>query len=97
MSQIKVLAAVPLFSSLDEDQLDLLARQMRRKTYGERDVIVRRDTPGDALYILMSGKVKVSFKRGRGRDYYRHASDRRFLRRTLAAGWRGPFRRCCRH
>lgn len=61
MSQLKALAAVPLFANLDDAQLDVLARQMRRRSYNERDVIVRRDTPGDALYIITSGKVKVSY------------------------------------
>jgi CRP/FNR family transcriptional regulator, cyclic AMP receptor protein len=61
MSQVKALASVPLFANLDEAQLDVLARQMRRRTYNERDVIVRRHTPGDALYIVTSGKVKVSY------------------------------------
>lgn len=59
--QHKALAAVPLFSSLDEEQLEFVAKYMRRRTYNEREVIVRRDSPGDALYIVMSGKVKISF------------------------------------
>jgi CRP/FNR family transcriptional regulator, cyclic AMP receptor protein len=59
--QHKALAAVPLFSSLDEEQLEFIAKYMRRRAYSEREVIVRRDSPGDALFIVMSGKVKVSY------------------------------------
>ena len=62
----KALASVPLFAALDNEQLELIASQLRRRTYGERDVIVRRDSPGDALYILMSGKVKVSYLEDEG-------------------------------
>ena len=56
----EALAAVPLFSGLKPEQLALVAGQLRRRTYSEREVIVHRDGPGDALYILTSGKVKVS-------------------------------------
>jgi CRP-like cAMP-binding protein len=61
MLQHQVLATVPLFAALDEEQLQFVAKHMQRRSYKERDVIVRRDAPGDALYILLSGKVKVSF------------------------------------
>jgi CRP-like cAMP-binding protein len=57
----KALAAVPLFSTLDDEQLALVAKHLRRRTYNERDVIVRRESPGDALFIIVSGKVKVSY------------------------------------
>lgn len=62
----KALAAVPLFAALADDQLELVAKHLRRRAYGERDVIVRRDSPGDALFILMSGKVKVSYLEDEG-------------------------------
>jgi CRP/FNR family transcriptional regulator, cyclic AMP receptor protein len=57
----KALAAVPLFSELTEEQLDMVASHLRRRTYNERDVIVKRDSAGDALFILTGGKVKVSY------------------------------------
>jgi len=62
----KALAAVPLFSGLNDEQLDMIASHLRRRTYNERDVIVRRDSPGDALFILTSGKVKVSYLEDEG-------------------------------
>ncbi len=61
MQLVKALASVPLFSGLSDEQLELVARHLRRRTYGEREVIVRRESPGDALYLLISGKVKVSY------------------------------------
>ena len=39
----------------------MVAVYLRRRTFEEREVIVRRDAPGDALYIVMSGKVKVCY------------------------------------
>ena len=58
----RALAAIPLFSGLTEEHLTLVASRLRRRTYQERDVIVRRDGPGDALFILAGGKVKVSYQ-----------------------------------
>ena len=57
----QALAAVPLFSALSHDQLALVARHLKRRTFAERDVIVRRDSPGDALFIIIGGRVKVSY------------------------------------
>ena len=57
----QALSKVPLFSTLTEEQLEHLARLLRRKAYAERDVIVRRGAPGDALFILLSGRVKVAY------------------------------------
>ncbi|MBC8101927.1 MAG: Crp/Fnr family transcriptional regulator [Cytophagales bacterium] len=55
------LAAVPLFSGMNPDELALVAGQLRRRSYQEREVIVHRDGTGDALYILTAGKVKVAY------------------------------------
>ena len=57
----KALATVPLFAELTPDQLTTVAECLRRRSYDERAIIVQRDTPGDALFIVASGKVKVSF------------------------------------
>jgi CRP-like cAMP-binding protein len=62
----KALAAVPLFSGLNDEQLEMVSSHLRRRTFNERDVIVRRDSPGDALFILTSGKVKVSYLEDEG-------------------------------
>ena len=59
MSLSKALASVPLFSELAPDQLDAIAACLRRRTFDEREVIVQRGAPGDALFIITSGKVTV--------------------------------------
>jgi CRP/FNR family transcriptional regulator/CRP/FNR family cyclic AMP-dependent transcriptional regulator len=64
MSLAKALRAVPLFSELNDEQLGAVAQYLRRRSFAERDVIVRRDGPGDALYILCSGKVKICTTEG---------------------------------
>src|ERR1700712_1123559 len=60
------LGMVPLFSGLDEEQLTFVARHLQQRSYEERDIIVERDSPGDALFILTEGKVKVSYREDEG-------------------------------
>ncbi len=62
----KALASVPLFSTLNEDQLDFIAAKLKRQKYNEREIIVKRHDPGDALFILISGKVKVTYREDEG-------------------------------
>ena len=57
---IRALGAVPVFSGLAPDELAAVAGHLRRRSFNERDVIVTHGTPGNILYILVSGRVKVS-------------------------------------
>lgn len=61
MSLNQALAAIPLFSELPDEQLTLVAGYLKRRSFGERDIIVKRDSPGDALFIIVAGKAKVSY------------------------------------
>ena len=61
MTLAKVLGAVPLFSGLTEEQLEYVAKHLKRRSYAEREVIVRRDSPGDSLFILTAGKAKCAY------------------------------------
>lgn len=56
----QTLSNVPLFEGLTQEQLADVARRVRRRTFEPREYLVRRDEIGDAMYILLSGKVKVS-------------------------------------
>jgi CRP/FNR family transcriptional regulator/CRP/FNR family cyclic AMP-dependent transcriptional regulator len=53
---------VPLFSELDEGELQQLAGVMREQHYKKHSTIVHVDDPGNALYILKSGLVKVTIE-----------------------------------
>lgn len=61
MSLNRALAAIPLFSELEEEQLTLVAGYLKRRSFSEREIIVKRDSPGDALFIIVAGKAKVSY------------------------------------
>jgi len=59
MSATEVLKKVPLFSDLSEAELVRFAEVTREREYPKNSVILFEDDPGDALYIVSAGQVKV--------------------------------------
>jgi CRP/FNR family cyclic AMP-dependent transcriptional regulator len=59
MSATDVLKKVPLFSDLSEAELARFAEVTREREYPKNSVILFEDDPGDALYIVSAGQVKV--------------------------------------
>jgi CRP/FNR family transcriptional regulator len=55
----QTLANVPLFSSLDSKTLRRLADQGKRRSYSPGEVIIHEDAPASALYVIVSGRVRV--------------------------------------
>ncbi len=53
------LASIPLFSGLDRDELAKFAEVTRERAYPKGSVILFQDDPGDSLFVLRSGRVKV--------------------------------------
>ena len=62
------LATVPLFSSLDAEELQRFAELTREKTYPRGSVILFEDDPGDSLHIVRQGRVKVVLVGEDGRE-----------------------------
>ena len=56
---VETLARVPLFMSLDEEALDGLARSVRSRRFRRGEVIFHQGDPGDALFIVQSGAIKI--------------------------------------
>jgi CRP-like cAMP-binding protein len=59
MSVAQFLRRVPLFSHLSETELSRLAEVSRERSYPKNSVILFEDDPGDALYMVVAGQVKV--------------------------------------
>ena len=62
------LATVPLFKSLDAGERERFADLVREKSYPKGSVIVFEDDPGDALFVVRSGRVKVVLLAEDGRE-----------------------------
>jgi CRP/FNR family cyclic AMP-dependent transcriptional regulator len=54
------LATIPFFAGLDDDALDRLAAATRVRRFRRGEVIFHVGDPGDALFVLVAGAVKIS-------------------------------------
>ena len=54
-----LLTRVPLFSSLTEEEIGQMFEVARERSYPKNSVILFEDDPGDALYVVVGGQVKV--------------------------------------
>jgi CRP/FNR family cyclic AMP-dependent transcriptional regulator len=54
------LSSMPLFRGLDDDALQSIARSLRTRRFRRGEVIFHLGDPGDALFIVTSGAVKIT-------------------------------------
>jgi CRP/FNR family transcriptional regulator, cyclic AMP receptor protein len=54
------LASIPFFSGLGPDALERVAAGMRSRRFRRGEVIFHLGDPGDALFIIVAGEVKIS-------------------------------------
>ena len=65
---LELLLAMPLFAHLDRTVLlDLMRRMVLKRWYADA-IIAGQDEPGDALYILISGRARVVLFGENGRE-----------------------------
>lgn len=68
-----LLAEVPLFALLDDQERALLAERVDRVEFGEGIVIFNVGDPGDSMYIVTSGEVQLSVKTKTGEEMFLEA------------------------
>jgi CRP/FNR family cyclic AMP-dependent transcriptional regulator len=68
LATVEVLRKVPLFASLSSVDLQAFADLCRERSYPRGSVIVFEDDPGDAMYLVGSGQVKVVLIAEDGRE-----------------------------
>ena len=54
------LRGVPIFVDVDHEQLLLLSDKLLRRSFRRGEVIFQQDEPGDQMYIVKEGQVKIS-------------------------------------
>ena len=59
MSVAQFLRQIPLFSHLSETDIARLTEAARERNYPRNSVILFEDDPGDSLYVVVTGQVKV--------------------------------------
>ncbi|MDP2363240.1 MAG: Crp/Fnr family transcriptional regulator [Ignavibacteria bacterium] len=60
LSHIEFLANVPIFSDLDEESLQKVAKSGVIQTYKKSSIILSEEGTGSALFVIAEGKVKIS-------------------------------------
>lgn len=61
-NHLSLLEDSPFFEVFEPRHLAALARHARRESFGDGDVILRENDPADTAYMLVSGKVRLSFE-----------------------------------
>src|SRR6266508_6557661 len=57
--EVELIGRVPLFEGLSRAHLGRVAALTEETTYDAGRVIVQKDTPGRAFYVIVDGKAKV--------------------------------------
>lgn len=60
------LQKVPLFQSLSNRQLELLAKRMLEREYASEQAIVTQDKAGEGFFVIVSGKAQALRQRSDG-------------------------------
>ncbi|MDP6457271.1 MAG: Crp/Fnr family transcriptional regulator [Candidatus Marinimicrobia bacterium] len=68
MSDIELLASVPIFSDLTSLELDELHSRMSRQKYKKNNMILMEDEFGDTFFIISKGTVKITRVSEEGRE-----------------------------
>src|SRR5260221_3128231 len=64
VSRGELLASIPLFESLTEDDLASLSKRLEEIEYNEGDVIFAQGDEGSSLFIIDDGGVEISYGDG---------------------------------
>ena len=62
------LAQVGLFGDLDAPTLQDIASHLRQRSFGAGETIFHRGDPGEVLYIIRTGKVKIALTSPEGQE-----------------------------
>lgn len=65
---MQLLERVPFLAALSDTDRQWLAQRVRRRTYARGDLIFQKDDPGEALFIVESGSVRIHVTGAQGTD-----------------------------
>jgi len=64
------MAATPLFSDLDTGELRSVVGRLRHHAFSAGSVLVREGDPGDSLFVLSEGRVRVTTSGPKGKPVH---------------------------
>ncbi len=63
-----ILSAIPLFAGLSETQLAWIAQRAHRRLFPGGKDIMTAEQPGEAVYVILHGTVKIHIEQAGGQD-----------------------------
>jgi uncharacterized membrane protein len=67
MNRQELLAHIPLFESLTEEDLEALGARLEEDTFEPGDVVFSQGDEGSALFLIEEGAVEIAYGEGHGR------------------------------
>ncbi|GMQ99853.1 MAG: Crp/Fnr family transcriptional regulator [Zetaproteobacteria bacterium] len=64
----EIIKAIPLFSELDDVEIDAIAALVSTQKYPKKMLIVQEGESGDSMFIILEGSVKISSYATDGRE-----------------------------
>ncbi|EKD35209.1 MAG: hypothetical protein ACD_75C02001G0001, partial [uncultured bacterium] len=68
MNPAEVLGQIPILASLGDDDRRLLAEKMGRQSFRKGMALFRRGEEGNALYIIVRGRIRIFASNRRGSE-----------------------------
>ena len=65
---LESLRAIPLFSRVGDDDLEDIASHLIERRFGKNSTVVEEGLPGDYMYVIREGRVKVTKASQDGRE-----------------------------
>src|SRR5207237_10257563 len=65
---VELLQTMDVFADLGEPELNKIARLLKEQKFAENELIFAEGEPGDALYIVLHGRVRIASTDHFGRE-----------------------------
>jgi len=65
---LEMLREIPLFATLGPEELEDLLKQLEKEKYAAHTVVFWMDEPGDKLYVIEKGQVRISYTNKEGKE-----------------------------
>ena len=86
MNIVDQLAEVPLFKGVEPAHREALIEMMRRQTFAKGETVFKRGDPGDSMYIILKGKVRIYTEDAHGNEFTIRALEKMFGEWTMLDG-----------
>jgi len=70
---------IPFFADLDDDVLEAISRRLQREHYHKDAAVFQEDEPGDCMYLIESGQIKVVSEKTNPEKIYNYLGPGNFF------------------